>query len=124
MSKNNETYKSKNVIRAHISELTFNNGEKLEIRANDIVLFVGPNNVGKSQSLKDIFSRCGSNSQTIVISDLSIIKEGESLRPLLDTISKGQDSGVVLCQDLKQIKMRIFQRKANVCSLSYIYAII
>lgn len=93
MSKNNETYKSKNVIRAHISELTFNNGEKLEIRANDIVLFVGPNNVGKSQSLKDIFSRCCSNSQTIVISNLSIIKEGESLRPLLDTISKGKDSG-------------------------------
>lgn len=31
---------------------------------------------------------------------------------------------MVLCQDLKQIKMRIFHRKINICSLSCIYAII
>ena len=31
---------------------------------------------------------------------------------------------VVLCQDLKQIKMRIFHRKINICSLSCIYTII
>ena len=34
----------------------------------------------------------------------------------------GQD--LVLYQDLKQIKMRIFHRKINICSLSCIYAII
>ena len=31
---------------------------------------------------------------------------------------------LVLCQDLKQIKMRIFNRKINICSLSCIYTII
>ena len=31
---------------------------------------------------------------------------------------------MVLCQDLKQIKMRIFHRKINICSLSCIYTII
>ena len=36
-------------------------------------------------------------------------------------IAKGE---LVLCQDLKQIKMRIFHRKINICSLSCIYTII
>lgn len=40
--------------RGYISCFEFNNGETVEIRENDIVLFVGPNNAGKSQSLKDI----------------------------------------------------------------------
>ena len=31
---------------------------------------------------------------------------------------------LVLCQYLKQIKMRIFHRKINICSLSCIYTII
>ena len=31
---------------------------------------------------------------------------------------------LVLCQDLKQIKMRIFHREINICSLSCIYTII
>ena len=39
----------------YISQLKFNNGETLDISANDIVVFVGPNNAGKSQSLKDIY---------------------------------------------------------------------
>ncbi len=47
-------------LKAYISEITFNNGEKLSIRDNDIVLFVGPNNAGKSQALNDIYAKCGS----------------------------------------------------------------
>ena len=35
-----------------------------------------------------------------------------------------QINKMVLCQDLKQIKMRIFHRKINICSLSCIYTII
>ena len=37
---------------------------------------------------------------------------------------KVNNERVVLCQDLKQIKMRIFHRKINICSLSCIYTII
>lgn len=39
----------------YISKLVFNNGEQLDIAEDDIVIFVGPNNAGKSQSLKDIY---------------------------------------------------------------------
>lgn len=39
----------------YISRITFNNGESLDISRDDIVIFVGPNNAGKSQSLKDIY---------------------------------------------------------------------
>lgn len=31
---------------------------------------------------------------------------------------------LVLCQDLKQIKMRIFQRKTNICSLDSFYTVV
>ena len=40
----------------YISRLEFNTGESLDIKQNDIVVFVGPNNAGKSQSLKDIYT--------------------------------------------------------------------
>ena len=40
-----------------ISKIIFNNGAALDVEKNGIVVFVGPNNVGKSQALKDI-TRC------------------------------------------------------------------
>ena len=42
----------------------------------------------------------------------------------LQCITTSQIIYMVLCQDLKQIKMRIFHRKINICSLSCIYTII
>ena len=44
----------------------------------------------------------------------------DEVLPLLDDLL----DKLVLCQDLKQIKMRIFHRKINICSLSCIYTII
>ena len=38
----------------YISKLFLNNGKEIDINKNDIVIFVGPNNAGKSQALKDI----------------------------------------------------------------------
>lgn len=49
---------------------------KLPIAENDIVLFVGPNNVGKSQALKDIYIKCEKNSSTLVVTDIKTVKEG------------------------------------------------
>lgn len=40
----------------YISQIQFNNGKLLDISENDIVVFVGPNNAGKSQALKDIYA--------------------------------------------------------------------
>lgn len=39
-----------------ISSIRFNNDESMSVEDNEIIVFVGPNNAGKSQSLKDIFA--------------------------------------------------------------------
>ena len=38
----------------YISEITCGDGTQIPIKSNDIIVFVGPNNSGKSQALKDI----------------------------------------------------------------------
>lgn len=55
----------------YISQLKFNNGETLDISANDIVVFVGPNNAGKSQSLKDIYAFREKSSNCCCIRDIN-----------------------------------------------------
>lgn len=40
----------------YIEEIEFNNGLRIKIGRSDIVVFVGPNNAGKSQSIKDIYA--------------------------------------------------------------------
>ena len=45
-------------MRAYISDIKFNSGVELSLNKDDIVVFVGPNNVGKSQALQDIYSLC------------------------------------------------------------------
>ena len=53
-----------------IKKLILNNDEEILINKNDIVVFVGPNNSGKSQSLRDIFNICQENRfNRIVIKD-------------------------------------------------------
>lgn len=40
----------------YISEITCGDGTIIPIKTNDIIVFVGPNNSGKSQALKDIYA--------------------------------------------------------------------
>lgn len=77
----------------YISRLEFNTGESLDVKKNDIVVFVGPNNAGKSQSLKDIYTLSSRKLSTIVVSDIEITKSEESLLPLLQSISNRSDQG-------------------------------
>ena len=77
----------------YISKLVFNDGESVGIRKNDIVLFVGPNNAGKSQSLKDIYDLSRTKCPTIVVSDIEIQKYSGSLIQTLNHISTGQNQG-------------------------------
>ena len=56
-------------------------------------MFVGPNNAGKSQSLKDIYTLSSKKISTIVVSDIEITKSEESLLPLLQSLSSGNDQG-------------------------------
>lgn len=81
-------------LKAHISELTFNNGQLLTIEPNDIVLFVGPNNAGKTQALNDIYNKCSDRNFTVVLSDVKTTKSQGSLRPLLDIIAQPTQDGI------------------------------
>ena len=51
----------------YASEIEFNDGSKVsDIGKNDIVVFVGANNVGKSQTLKDIYNGLGDEHVSIL----------------------------------------------------------
>ena len=45
-------------MKAYISIIQFKSGLELALNRDDIVVFVGPNNAGKSQVLQDIDSLC------------------------------------------------------------------
>ena len=78
--------------KGYIRKIKFNNGKEIEINKNDIVIFVGPNNVGKSQSLSDIYQLSNNKVPTIVISDIEVSKEG-SLKELLEATSIKHNNG-------------------------------
>lgn len=67
----------------YISELKFNNDDELKINSNSIVVFVGPNNSGKSQSLRDIYALCETKKPTLIISDIKTIKSSTNALQLL-----------------------------------------
>ncbi len=66
--------------RVWVSEIEFSDGKKIELDKNDIIVFVGPNNAGKSASLKNIsellWNRDKKN-KLKVVKDIVIEKEGE-----------------------------------------------
>ncbi|MGL4982195.1 MAG: ATP-dependent nuclease [Treponemataceae bacterium] len=59
---------------AHITKIVFNNNEHLDIAKNDIIVFVGPNNAGKSQALNDIYNLSDYKQDSIIIDDITITK--------------------------------------------------
>ena len=77
----------------YISKINFNDGTYLDIKQNDIILFVGPNNTGKSQSLKDIYALSSEKFPTTVVSDIAITKYNTQIKDLLDKISPKQPQG-------------------------------
>lgn len=89
----NDMQKDEEKIGGYISKLIFNNGLEISINENDIVVFVGPNNAGKSQSLKDIYDLCETKKPTIVINDIEIIKRDGNIAEFLDAVSTVDDRG-------------------------------
>lgn len=57
-------------LQCHITKLKFNNGTEIPLDKSDIVVFVGPNNSGKSRSLKDIYDLFGTLARGVVISEI------------------------------------------------------
>ena len=86
----NKSLRSAEKAGGYISKLTFNNGKELEIAANDIVVFVGPNNAGKSQSLKDIYALSKARTPSVVISDVEISKYTQAISTILSQVSVGE----------------------------------
>lgn len=77
--------------RVWISEIEFNDDSKIEFSKNDITVFVGPNNAGKSASLKESANLLRQkDNKGIVLKDITIEKIGEiaDLFSLLESISK------------------------------------
>jgi hypothetical protein len=71
--------------RVWINEIEFSNGKKVAFGKNDIVVFVGPNNAGKSQALREILSGAANGStQGKVVKAVKIIKEGDNEYKLKD----------------------------------------
>ena len=77
----------------YISRMAFNDGTCLNIKKNDIVVFVGPNNVGKSQSLKDIYYLSGNNASGKIVSNITVAKHPSPISETLSTLSVGDDQG-------------------------------
>ncbi|MEM7791164.1 MAG: AAA family ATPase [Verrucomicrobiota bacterium] len=63
---------------AYISSLTFSGGDKVDFEKNEKVILVGPNNSGKSQTLRELISiaRDGKTEHTLVVNRLELEKEG------------------------------------------------
>lgn len=71
-----------------ISRLIFNNGTTIELSSQDIVVFVGPNNMGKSQSLRDIFNAISTDNGNIVVTDVGIEYHNPiNLRQVIENLS-------------------------------------
>lgn len=83
-------------LRIWIKEITFSDNTTIEFNKNDIVVLVGPNNAGKSASLKEAAALLKStNNKTKVLKNITIGKEGEEndlLKLLEKSTRKNYDS--------------------------------
>jgi energy-coupling factor transporter ATP-binding protein EcfA2 len=64
---------------ASISQLTFSGGNIFDLKPTEKIILVGPNNSGKSQTLREILSICkdGKKGRTVVV-DLKLAKSGSA----------------------------------------------
>jgi energy-coupling factor transporter ATP-binding protein EcfA2 len=81
------------MTRIWISEIEFNDGTKITLGADEIVVLVGPNNSGKSATLKEslslLKSKVNAKQTSKVLRDLIISKEGDetSFKSFLESVS-------------------------------------
>lgn len=84
--------------KEHITRIEFNNGEALKLESGSIVVLVGPNNAGKSQALRDIYSCLEGGYSGIVVSGLDLEKSQGLLSEKLDaypTVQKHASDGYI-----------------------------
>jgi energy-coupling factor transporter ATP-binding protein EcfA2 len=67
-------------VRFLIKEFQFSDATKIQLEKNDIVVLVGPNNAGKSASLKEILGLINANHfKGKVVKSINIVREGSEL---------------------------------------------
>lgn len=82
-----------------IKNIVFNNGFSVPVSPGDIIVFVGPNNAGKSQSLKDVFNLIGGSSTGKVVSSVAVEKViDDNFNQWMASFAK------VSCADVKNIQ--------------------
>lgn len=79
--------------RLWVQQLTFSDGSNVTTEKNDIILVVGPNNAGKSATLRAIRDKLVNNSGSPVVSAISFAREGdpEEIANWLDTFTRKTD---------------------------------
>lgn len=58
----------------YISQITLNTGETISLNPDTILVFVGPNNVGKSQAIRDIYTLASGNAKGVLVDNELIEK--------------------------------------------------
>lgn len=91
----------------YISKLIFNNKQQIDISENDIVVFVGPNNAGKSQSLKDIYMISERKVPSVVISDIETAKSKVAISDTISELFMGTNRGNYISYSVLGHKMSV-----------------
>ena len=74
----------------YISQITLNTGDVISLNPDSILVFVGPNNAGKSQAIRDIYDMVSDNPQGVVANSELIDK------PSVDDVSAFMEEYAVL----------------------------
>lgn len=79
--------------RLWIEQIAFSDGSCVDLGGEDVVLIVGPNNAGKSATLRAVRDILTSNAKSPVVSQLKIGREGsaDDVEQWLDTFAKRND---------------------------------
>lgn len=65
------------IPRVWINSATFSDGTTLEFEKSDVVVFVGPNNAGKSVTLRNLREKIeGSQHEQVVVKSIELKREG------------------------------------------------
>lgn len=78
-----------------LASFTFPDGTTLNCSADDIIVFVGPNNAGKSAVLRELHDIFSGTHQPVVLTDSALRKDGtkESFRDFVQTNARIRRSG-------------------------------
>lgn len=97
MTNNGITKPTANVERPTLAfeSITFSDGSTLTFEDDDIVVFVGPNNAGKSATLREMEAMVAKEQPGVIVHSAKINKTGDSgsLRAYLDQHSQKSGSG-------------------------------